>query len=198
MQAFQSEYPGLTIFLTGAYSHVRQDFQRGRRLPQIDYGLVPPFLDGMLEAIRGSTKIVDGHEFAYGYTRPDQFRPAYQVMSRDVLSLVADPDKYAKHFRFSFGIWMDKDSSTKGWSTTDFSKNGHTPEALERILTTALQTADEYVWLYTEQPKWWTPRDGNSDNLPAVYDAAVRRAKAAAATADAQQGGKGRKGLYSK
>jgi hypothetical protein len=32
-------------------------------------------------------------------------------------------------------------------------------------LRAALATADEYVWIYTEQPRWWTPV-GTSTNLP--------------------------------
>jgi hypothetical protein len=179
MQAFQKGYPGLTVFLTGSYSHLWRQVRRGRKLPEMVYGLMPPFLDGLLEAAEGKTKIVDGHESGYGYTSPEQFQEAYQIMQKDVLPLVADPVRYAHHFSFSFGIWMDKDSTEKGWSVDDFSKNGHSPETLEKIVAKALQTADEYVWLYTEKPRWWTSPGGAPDKLPSAYEAAVRRGKAA-------------------
>ena len=41
----------------------------------------------------------------------------------------------------------------------------------------ALEISDEYVWLYTESPKWWTS-SGKADKLPKVYEDAVRRARA--------------------
>lgn len=183
MQAFEAGYPGLTVFLTGAYSHLWTQVRSGRRLPDMDYGLLPAFLDGMLDAAEGSTKLVDGHEAAYGYATPDRFPEAYRIMKQEVLPLVADRARYARHFSFAFGIWMDKDSDERGWSTDDFSKNGHTPQTLEKIIAQALLIADEYVWLYTEKPKWWSSPNGSPDKMPAAYEQAVRRGKAAGVAA---------------
>jgi hypothetical protein len=59
----------------------------------------------------------------------------------------------------------------------DTSKNFYTPEGFERTVRTALETADDYVWIYTETPKWWTEQ-GGPQKLPAAYDAALRRAAA--------------------
>ena len=71
---------------------------------------------------------------------------------------------------------MDYDWRGKGWDITDFSKNFYTPAEFEATVHTALKTADEYVWVYTEEPKWWTA-SGNSDKLPKEYADAVMRAK---------------------
>jgi hypothetical protein len=180
MEAFQKGYPGLTVFLTAGYSYPWRQTRRGRRpLQDVSYGLVPPFLDGLLDAAKGKTMIVDGHESAYSYTTPEEFPDWYRVMKHELLPFVADPARYARRFSFSFGIWMDKDSTDKGWSVDDFSKNGHLPETLEKVVAKALEVADEYVWLYTEQPKWWTAPGGAPDKVPAAYDEAVRRGKAA-------------------
>jgi hypothetical protein len=35
-----------------------------------------------------------------------------------------------------------------------------------------LEVSDEYVWIYTEQPRWWT-----SERLPAAYIDALRSAR---------------------
>ena len=43
----------------------------------------------------------------------------------------------------------------------------------------ALQTADEYVWIYSESPHWWS-KNSTATKLPTAYDEAVRRAIAAA------------------
>jgi len=44
------------------------------------------------------------------------------------------------------------------------------------VVRKALDTSDEYVWIYTEKPRWWSEA-GGPVNLPAAYDAALRRAK---------------------
>jgi hypothetical protein len=72
---------------------------------------------------------------------------------------------------------MDCDWRKAGWDTNTFTKNFYTPEAFENSVRAALQAADEYVWIYTEQPRWWTDK-GTSTNLPEPYDRAVRRSRA--------------------
>jgi hypothetical protein len=70
---------------------------------------------------------------------------------------------------------MDHDWRKKGWNTEDFSRNSFTPKAFEASVRTALQTADDYVWIYTETPRWWTA-EGKPAKLPKPYDDALRRA----------------------
>src|SRR5947208_5347482 len=89
--------------------------------------------------------------------------------------MAADPAKYAKHFSFGFGIWLDNDWRKLGWDVADPGKNFYTPQAFERTVKTALETADDYVWIYTETPRWWTA-EGGPQKLPGAYDAALRRA----------------------
>jgi hypothetical protein len=36
----------------------------------------------------------------------------------------------------------------------------------------ALQKTDEYVWIYTEKPRWWT-----NEQLPAAYVKALEAAR---------------------
>jgi hypothetical protein len=54
----------------------------------------------------------------------------------------------------------------------DFSKNHFTPAEFEAAVRSALEVSDEYVWIYTEQPRWWT-----SERLPAAYIDALRSAR---------------------
>ena len=79
-------------------------------------------------------------------------------------------------FSFGFGIWLDEDWRKFGWDTNDLSKNFYSPVAFEASVRTALETADEYVWIYTETPRWWSA-EGTPVKLPAAYDAAVRRVR---------------------
>ena len=101
-------------------------------------------------------------------------------MAEGVLPFVkADHEKYRKVFSLGFGVWMDHDWRKHGWNVTDVSKNFYPPDAFENSVRTALQTADEYVWVYTEQPRWWT-KAGKPEKLPEAYDQALRRAAGAA------------------
>ena len=180
MAAFQEEFPGLTVFLTFGYSLPWVEAGRKKSgLAEAGYGLLAPFLDGMLEAAKEDVRFVDGHELSYGYKEPKQFAAAYKMMKEDLLPIVADPTKYAKQFSLGFGIWMDNDHRKKGWSTNDFSTNYFSPEAFEKSCKAALETSDEYVWIYTELPRWWT-KDGGPEKLPSEYDAALKRAATAA------------------
>ncbi|MCX6624321.1 MAG: alpha/beta fold hydrolase [Acidobacteria bacterium] len=182
MRAFQQGYPGLKVFLSLGYSYTWKQMKgRNRRIDEVSYGLLAPFLDGMLEAAEGDTRFIDGHESAYHYLTPEDFPEAYRLMREGVFPIVADPMRYSQRFGFSFGLWMDRNSNKDGWSAEDFSKNGHSPERLEQLVAKSLEVADEYVWLYSERLKWWTAPNGAAEKVPAVYETAVRKARAAAA-----------------
>jgi hypothetical protein len=69
---------------------------------------------------------------------------------------------------------MDRDWRKHGWDTNDFSKNYFAPESFATSVAAALEKADEYVWVYTETPRWWSD-DGVPQKLPAAYEAALRK-----------------------
>ena len=129
----------------------------------------------MLDAARGKSRIIDGYESSYGYKDTTRFATAYETMSKGVLPIVADPGKYRQHFQFGFGVWMDNNSHRQKWDPQDFSRNVYTPDAFEKTVKEALDRTDEYVWIYTEEPKWWTAQ-GHSDKLPDAYVEALKKA----------------------
>jgi len=179
MAAFQEGYPGVTVLAT--FGHSLPWFQAtkdGAKKPlqQVEYGLLASFMDGMVEACSGGARIVDGYELSYGFRKDSEFADAKAEIRERVLPIVADPRKYAEAVSVGFGIWMDRDRHQKPWDLTDFSKNYFTPEALEASLRAAFKTADEYVWLYSESPRWWT-KDGKTADLPAPYEGAVQRSR---------------------
>jgi len=179
MQAFQSEYTDITIFLTFGYCLPYVQMGGQKELSEVNYGLLAPLLDGMVDVALPTVTIVDGFELAYSYKDVLRFTPGYKIMAEDVLKIVkADHDKYRSVFSFGFGVWMDCDWRKNGWDVTDFSKNFYTPDEFKATLATALKTSDEYVWVYTETPRWWTA-SGKSDKLPQEYFDATMRAKKA-------------------
>ncbi len=178
MQAFQRGFPGVQILLTFGYCLPWNQMQRrGASLDAVPYGLLAPFLDGMTDACRDGATLIDGHESSYAYREPDQFNEARQRLETDVLEIVADPARYAEAFRVSFGLWLDCDWRDHGWDVDDFASNHHQPEQFGRCLRRALDVADDYVWIYTETPRWWS-EDGPVA-LPEAYVDAIRDAIAA-------------------
>ncbi len=177
MQAFQKGYPGLTVFLTFGYSLPWLESYQGKGpLADCNYGLLAPFLDGMIASARGKTRLVDGHEISYAYQTAAQFVAARKAMSQDLLPIVRDPEKYRQVVSLGFGIWLDNDWRKRGWDTNDFSRNYFSPDTFETSVREALQTADEYVWIYSESPRWWSDA-GTPKALPEPYAVALRRAR---------------------
>lgn len=180
MQAFQQSYPDVTLFLTFGYSLPWAQCRGNKeKLADADYGLLSPFLDGLFEGAKGRTKIVDGYESSYGYKQASQFETAYETMQRKLLPIVADSKAYQNHLSIGFGVWMDRDWRKHGWDTNDFAKNYFTPESFAASVAAALQRSDEYVWVYTETPRWWSDARV-PQKLPAAYEAALRKVHSSA------------------
>lgn len=175
MRALQQGFPDVEVLLTFGYTLPWMQTENGRRpLSEGHYGLLAPFLDGMVDAARDA-RLVDGYELSYGYKEPRQFWAAYDVARRGVAPIVADPARYRRVTTVGFGLWMDYDWRRRGWDDVAYDRNYFPPEAFERTLRAAWATTNDYVWIYTEQPRWWTPEGGPS-RLPAAYTSAVRRA----------------------
>ena len=177
MAALQEGYPDLTLMVTFGPSLVWVQSHEGKTpLADCDYGLLVPFFDGMIETAKGSTRIVDGHEPSYGYQDRTQFDRAYETMSVKAAGLMADPAAYRRAVSPGFGLWLDYNWRAKGWKTDHPQSNHFTPEGFQASLRAALERADEYVWIYSETPRWWSAT-GKSVALPPAYVDAIRSAR---------------------
>jgi hypothetical protein len=175
MEALQAGDPDLMLFLTAGYSLPWRETVGDRRpLSQVLHGLEAPFLDGMFEAARGGTRIVDGYEMSYTFRTREQFRHGADEMRRGALSMVADSNAYLQHASVSFGIWMDNQYSGNQWYPDEPHRNYFKPDTLQQALDAAFDEADEYVWLYSQKPRWWSA-EGVTKQLPTSYVEAVRR-----------------------
>ena len=174
MAAFERGYPGLTVFMTWAYSMPIVETLGGRKaLADTHDGLLVPFLDGMIAAASDSTVIVDGNELSYPFREPARFAAQADSMRHGALRSVAQPARYARRLSVGFGTWLDYDWSHRGWDSHDPSKNYFTPAAFAVAVQAALDHADRYVWIYSEKPRWWSPAGGPVE-LPAAYDSVLR------------------------
>jgi len=177
MQAMQAEDPNILIFLTGSYSYVWGPSQINgniANLPNVQYGLLPAFLDGMLDVAGSGVRFVDGYEGSYKFKTLSQFQEVKTVMTTGCLPIVANDAVYAAKFTFGFGLWMDVDYATGGWheEPNKHSLNYFTPDEFESALKSALSVSDEYVWIYTGTQYWWNIYGGYK-NVPHAYKAAV-------------------------
>jgi hypothetical protein len=175
MEAFQEPFPDMTVFLTFGYCLPWYQAGSREKLPEASYGLLAPFFDGMLEAANEGVTFVDGHEASYPYQERAQFETARRVMTQDLLPLVADPETYLQHLSVAFGVWMDCNWRNVGWATGPFAGNHFLPMQLKQSVEAALELCDEYVWLYSETPRWWSAE--GPQKLPRAYVRAVRTAK---------------------
>ena len=178
MQAFQEAYPRAARFsrLLAIRCRGRNPLRASKPLADCSYGLLAPFLDGMVEAAKGQVRLVDGYELSYGYKTAAQFSAARKSFHQELLPIVRDPQKYQRVFSLGFGLWLDQDWRKHGWDLDDFSKNYFSPETFQVSAREALRAADEYVWIYSETPRWWS-NEGKPQKLPEAYDAAIRKAR---------------------
>jgi hypothetical protein len=93
-------------------------------------------------------------------------------------ALSADPARYRQKVSAGFGLWLDHDWRADGWKIDRVEANYFSPVRLEASLRAAVEQSDEYVWIYTEKPRWWSARGGPVD-LPAAYVDTVRRVRRA-------------------
>jgi hypothetical protein len=179
MNAFQDAFANLTVLVTFGHSLLWKQSAGGKKpLADCPYGLLAPFLDGMVEAARGKTHLVDGHELSYGYRDAAAFITARDVIVQRAASLAADPKRYRRVVSAGFGLWLDYDWRKEGWKTDHPEQNYFSPERLELSLRAAVEQSDEYVWIYTEKPRWWSERDTSVD-LPRAYVESIKRVRTA-------------------
>ena len=174
MTAVNRNFPDITILLTFGYS-ITQPKPSGdsdEETVESKYVLLKHFFDGMLDACSPQTSIVDAWEPSYSYQREDQFQTAYKTITVEALNWTDNPEKYRKQMSAGFGIWMDYDWRKNGWQLKEFSKNHFTPREFEHSVRAALGRSDRYVWIYTEQPRWWT-----NEKLPRAYIDALNNAR---------------------
>ena len=177
MAALERGYPGLTVFLSVAYSWPLDETAGGRRpLSDARYGLLPSFLDGMVGAASDSVVIVDGHEASYPYRDPALFAAKADSMRHGVLRIVAQPERYTRRLSVAFSICMDFNSQKLGWHVDHPESNYFTPAAFGRSVQAAFDHADRYVWIYSQVPRWWTA-EGGPKAVPMAYDSVLRAAR---------------------
>jgi hypothetical protein len=178
MKVTKEVYPDdVVIFCLWSYPLVWREVRDAagtkavKPLALANYGLLVPFLDGMLEEASPGARLVDGYEGAYAFEDRVNFMRAYEEITRNAVTLSAVPTLYARHVEPGFGIWLDYEQK---WNTSDFAANHFKPDTFRDALKHALDVSDRYVWVYTESPAFFPPR-----RVPDEYLRAIEAARGA-------------------
>jgi cyclophilin family peptidyl-prolyl cis-trans isomerase len=181
MDAMQKEMPNvrlLTFFqlsLFGGTLDERDPAVRQKQLQGEGYGLLPAFLNGMLDAAGPDVVITDGNEPSYYYTKALDFFSIYHTIRQRALTLVAPENvrKYQSQMQVSQALYIDH---LFKYRDMKYIADALTPEErakwFEHNVYYALKTADEYVWCYSEKMNWW-----KNENVPPGCEAALVSAR---------------------
>jgi hypothetical protein len=157
--AVQEANPEIVLLLVLAHSYVNRLPRAAERLAEIEYGLMPAFVNGLLEAAGPKVRIIDGCEQAYGYlTAEDHFR-GYHASRQQALDLVPPELHAAYRSRMEAGVavYVNYVLALEGAAVgppTYLSLEDRL-RLFEHNIYYALTTADEYAWCYGERIGWW-------------------------------------------
>lgn len=181
--------PDLVLLFAFAYS-----LPCGSPTRQADesYGLLPAFIDGILVAKPKEMVVIEGYEPSYPFRHCHQFQEAYRRLRVECRRLSLVPDHYDRELRIGFGIWMDNESAQPcasyrkegkpcPWADPNLypveARHRMDPQTFQAAVASALALTDSYVWIYSEEPKWWTAARPDGVNIPAEFVEAIERAR---------------------
>lgn len=142
------------------------------------YGLYPSFVDGLLEGLPNSAKMVEGNEDAYYSRDKENLLSIYNDSKVGLPKFLstANQQKYKSHVSVGLGLYTDM-------YTNDFGKKYYFSATSQRTrlerfrerIHEAMEITDEYVWLYNEEFKWWDipfaeERFDKHDPEPLIYN----------------------------
>lgn len=177
---------GLLSWMKALLEETTDPAKLQQQLVNQDYGLWPAFINGMLDAARPGLVIIDGNEGAYYYYRAAWFRNTRDLIIRKDARAFVEPinlKKYDNHVKVGGAVYMDlvldlfekpANNAKDAWygmRMPHFLSLNDRLRLLEHNTYHALQTADQYVWIWSEDMNWWQNR------IPKGAEDAIRRAK---------------------
>ena len=155
-----------TFFLLSLFPDVAAEPDPARRaeaLSREGYGLLPAFVNGMLDAAPPGAIITDGNESSYYYTDSCSYYRAYHQIRQGALALVVPENvrKYQTQMQVSQALYVDQVFNLRQGARLLSAVLSPEERArwFEQDVYYALATTDEYVWCYSERMSWWENRD---------------------------------------
>ncbi len=151
MHALQDSYPEITVIYTLGITH-RMTWVNSPPLEQHRYGLLVPFIEGMISVANPTVTLIDGYESSYLYRTEQEFATAYKWIHGGVSTQLADGERYRNTMQAGFGLWIDPYCGDGGLPEAGC---GFTIDEFKQALSLAFAHSDKYVWLYNEHIDWF-------------------------------------------
>jgi hypothetical protein len=118
-------------------------------------GLFPAFLNGILDSINPTSRLVDLNEY-YEYCGELDHLRAYNANRTAGIRLIApeNREKFRTQVSCSFPIYLDLYARSVGTLNMIPASGFASIDLLQENLHFALRISDEYVWLYNETGSW--------------------------------------------
>ena len=180
VQAIEGELPDARILTYVLLSQLRgippwtSVSEREGRLSTDAYGLLPAFVNGMLDGAGAGVTIIDGNEGSYYYSSREEFLGAYHCIVQRAMRFV-DPShaaKYRAQVRAGQAVYLNECLGLRERrNLARYLDASEQRLLLEHNTYWALYTTDEIAWLYDEKVDWWTGRGLPDGAIEAVASA---------------------------
>lgn len=147
--------PDIVVMISHGYGDIHAFGGDSESLQTNNYGLMPPFLDGMLEGCTPRATVVHGGEATYSHMTYAALKHYVDVQRIQTSRLCTVPELAKKHFRYATALWPDFRSDRDGFDMSSFSRNHFTPDKLKHAFHNAMAASDKYVWTWDMQVHWW-------------------------------------------
>jgi hypothetical protein len=167
MQAVAGEFPDavlLPLWLNSCNLQAGRSESPDEILAADHYGLLPAFINGLLDELPPFLVMVDGCESGYYQDGLESYLSIANDMKNwngAAAALVAPENraKYQGQVQAGFGFYLDMYLNERGNRYYFGPKEGGSRiDRLRDNLSAALEASDEYVWIYGEQCRWWKSR----------------------------------------
>ena len=175
--------PDIAVMISHGYGDIRAFGGDSESLRTNPYGLMPAFIDGLLEGCSPDATVVHGGEATYSHMTYAAFKHYVDVQRIQTARLCGVPDRARRHFRYATAVWPDFRSDRDGFDLVDHARNHYSPEKLRHALHNAMAASDRYVWTWDMQVHWW-PMVNHVERTPSppehrhVFPASYQRALA--------------------
>ena len=186
MTAVREEFPDVSIFSYRLFSDMLGLLDSGdldRAIEPHTYSLLPAFVDGWLDVMPPTMRIIEGTEdIGYRANSSAEYSAAYTRLRLRLPEFVAPEhrEKVRRQFFVGQSLYLDAHVNPPD-NPWHIDREGSTPAArLAANVASALAASDGVVWLYGEKARWWPSTDSTyptwPERLPGAI-AAIRRAK---------------------
>jgi hypothetical protein len=186
MTALAAEFPEAVIFSYRLFSDMLGLLDSGNLQVALEphtYGLLPAFVDGWLDAMPPTMRVIEGTEdIGYRANSPADYNAAYTRLRLRLGEFVAleHRERVERQFRVGQSLYLDAHVNPPGNPWYIDRKGGTSAGRLAANVASALAASDGLVWLYGEKARWWPAGDPQfpmwPERLPGAVDA-IRRAK---------------------